>query len=244
MYNMKILHISIIFVSCLSLTTIYANLPVAQGINGSAYFMKSNSTAKIYADFTTNVLDNQSWDIKPEIVTSLDDFNTKPSGLTIDAQPSSFLNNMHHVHVTYTITAKDNVKGAYPLFLFFCGTSPLVVGLNESEVNPALYTKFFTAAYTCPAMSASMPVMSIIGYSGITSKILTIDHNTVAVTSVSTLGVPPQSPLKQFKSGIAANNVSCNDGLQLIFKAENGSPACVNHDTSKILIERGWAKPV
>lgn len=51
-------------------------------------------------------------------------------------------------------------------------------------------------------------------------------------------------PLKQFKSGIAPNNVSCNNGLQLILKAEDSSPACVKPDTSNILIERGWAKPV
>lgn len=52
------------------------------------------------------------------------------------------------------------------------------------------------------------------------------------------------SPLQQFKSGITAKNVSCNPDLQLIFKAEGGSPACVKPETSKILVERGWAKPI
>ncbi|MDE1840219.1 MAG: hypothetical protein KGH87_09925, partial [Thaumarchaeota archaeon] len=88
---MKTLHLSIIFVSLLSITIINTNLPAAQGISGPAYFMKSNSTAKIYANFAISVLNNQSWDIKPEILTSLDDFSTKPPGLTIDAQPSSFI---------------------------------------------------------------------------------------------------------------------------------------------------------
>lgn len=49
-----------------------------------------------------------------------------------------------------------------------------------------------------------------------------------------------ESPLKQFKSGIAADNVTCNQGLKLIFKAENYYPACVKSDTSQILIKRGW----
>ncbi|MDE1813085.1 MAG: hypothetical protein KGI05_00340 [Thaumarchaeota archaeon] len=238
---MKTLHLSIIFVSLLSITIINTNLPAAQGISGPAYFMKSNSTAKIYANFAISVLNNQSWDIKPEILTSLDDFSTKPPGLTIDAQPSSFIKNMHHVHVTYTITAKGNTKGVYPLFLFSCGTSPLVVGLDESEVSPAIYNKFFTAAYACPAVSTGTPDMNIIGYSGIISKILTIDsNNTITVTSVSKLGEPPQSPLKQFKSGIQAKNVTCTQGLELIFKFEDSSPACVRQQTAQTLVEHGW----
>jgi hypothetical protein len=50
-----------------------------------------------------------------------------------------------------------------------------------------------------------------------------------------------ESPLKQIKSGILAKNVTCNQGLELIFKAEDSSPACVNPDTAQKLIERGWA---
>ena len=50
------------------------------------------------------------------------------------------------------------------------------------------------------------------------------------------------SPLVQFKSGIAANNVKCQQGLQLVIKADNGSPACVKPDTVTKLVEWGWAK--
>lgn len=49
------------------------------------------------------------------------------------------------------------------------------------------------------------------------------------------------SPLKQFKSGISPKDVKCNQGLQLIFKAEDSSPACMKPDTAQKLIERGWA---
>lgn len=48
------------------------------------------------------------------------------------------------------------------------------------------------------------------------------------------------SPLKQFKSGIVAKNVRCNNGF-LILKAEDGSPACVTIETGKKLAMRGWA---
>lgn len=48
------------------------------------------------------------------------------------------------------------------------------------------------------------------------------------------------SPLQQFQSGIDANDVKCVQGLQLVIKAEDGSPACVKQDTATKLIERGW----
>jgi len=49
------------------------------------------------------------------------------------------------------------------------------------------------------------------------------------------------SPKKQLELGIAPENVVCNDGLQLIFKSSNNSPACVKPETAEKLIERGWA---
>ena len=48
------------------------------------------------------------------------------------------------------------------------------------------------------------------------------------------------SPLKQFKSGIAANDVKCNNGLSLVIKAEDGSPVCVKQQTAQKLVERAW----
>ncbi|HKU33482.1 MAG TPA: hypothetical protein VJR22_06525 [Candidatus Nitrosotalea sp.] len=52
------------------------------------------------------------------------------------------------------------------------------------------------------------------------------------------------SPLKQFKSGIAANKIQCNTNLVLIFKLEDGSPACVTTNTAQKLMERGWTREV
>lgn len=49
-------------------------------------------------------------------------------------------------------------------------------------------------------------------------------------------------PLKQFKSGTPASNVKCNDDLQLIIKAEDGSPACVKSRSAAVLILHGWAR--
>jgi|GEM_PF-1114247 len=49
------------------------------------------------------------------------------------------------------------------------------------------------------------------------------------------------TPLKQFKSGVTANNVQCRQDLQLVIKAEGNSPACVKLDVAYMLIKRGWA---
>jgi hypothetical protein len=50
------------------------------------------------------------------------------------------------------------------------------------------------------------------------------------------------SPLKQFKSGIAAQDVTCKEGLQLVIKAKDSSPACVQSSTAAKLVTLGWAK--
>lgn len=52
------------------------------------------------------------------------------------------------------------------------------------------------------------------------------------------------SPLQQFRSGIVAKDITCKEGLQLVIKTEDGSPACVTSNTAQILIERGWATNV
>jgi len=50
------------------------------------------------------------------------------------------------------------------------------------------------------------------------------------------------SPLRQIVIGVPSNDVVCDMGLQLVIKAEDGSPACVTHDTASKLVEQGWAK--
>ena len=49
------------------------------------------------------------------------------------------------------------------------------------------------------------------------------------------------SPRKQVAQGIAPEDVICKEGLELVFKSTNNSPACVNPQTVDKLIERGWA---
>ncbi len=67
-----------------------------------------------------------------------------------------------------------------------------------------------------------------------------ISSNDYVITLVMSGGYV-EPPLKQLEAGTNADQVKCNQGFQLIFKQENMFPLCVKPDTSKILIERGWA---
>jgi len=67
----------------------------------------------------------------------------------------------------------------------------------------------------------------------------TLAPNANIMSSVNPLKIP--SPLKQFKSGVAAKDVTCRQGLQLIFKSSNEEPICTKPDNAKKLESRGWA---
>jgi len=51
------------------------------------------------------------------------------------------------------------------------------------------------------------------------------------------------SPLQQFKSGIAAKDVKCNEGLELLMKSHDNMPACVKSTSIQRLLGQGWINP-
>ena len=42
------------------------------------------------------------------------------------------------------------------------------------------------------------------------------------------------------KQGITINQIECNNELQLMFKASDGSSACVKESNMEKLVQRGW----
>lgn len=50
-----------------------------------------------------------------------------------------------------------------------------------------------------------------------------------------------EPPLKQIANGVLPEDVVCKEGLQLIFKSGDNSPACVKSQTAEKLVKRGWA---
>lgn len=71
------------------------------------------------------------------------------------------------------------------------------------------------------------------------SSLFTLQHET------SSEAIPEKtrimSPLQQAKMHISINQIICQDGLEIVMKKSDGSPACVKKDNVAILIERGWA---
>lgn len=71
------------------------------------------------------------------------------------------------------------------------------------------------------------------------NEIMFDNHNATSIYSQTI-----QPPLIQYRSGINEKNIMCNLGLQLIFKAEDNSPACVKPNTAQKLLDRGWTKSI
>lgn len=220
--------------------------PSVQGLSGSTFFMKTNSTAKIYANFTFNTPSNETVNLSPQISSSLYRPNVStPGEPSISVVSNSFTANKNNIGVTYTITAKGHARGVYSLSLYLCDFSPLVVGLNESEINPVLFSEFFNATYYGSCAPKIPSSMKIEGYSDIISKIIQINGSlTNNAYSVNQLGTLPESPLKQFANGVKLSDIECRKGFLLITKHENGLPACVTANGAIILAERGWTNDV
>jgi len=51
-------------------------------------------------------------------------------------------------------------------------------------------------------------------------------------------------PLKLTKAGIPVDEINCKDGLKMVIKANNSSPACVKYESVDPLISRGWAMEI
>ncbi|MEW6042670.1 MAG: hypothetical protein AB1608_00190 [Thermoproteota archaeon] len=48
------------------------------------------------------------------------------------------------------------------------------------------------------------------------------------------------SPLKQLMAGTDPHEIQCKTGQQLVFKASNWRPVCINESSFDILLSRGW----
>ena len=69
------------------------------------------------------------------------------------------------------------------------------------------------------------------------------DSITISIESSNVLKENDQyiSPLKQYKSGIRYHDIQCKDGLELVGKSTNGTPACVKPQSVEKLVQRWWA---
>lgn len=108
---------------------------------------------------------------------------------------------------------------------------------NVSTIYPINKTSdcFFT--YSIP-FSGDHRVQFAFAYSGGQSSYG--DDIPSSCNSQTIAGYIP--PLQQINAGVDPKNVSCITEFIPILHPDNNMPVCVKPDTSKILIERGWAK--
>jgi len=116
-------------------------------------------------------------------------------------------------------------------FLVF-GTTIVMAQQNSTESNQTM-TQNATALTMAQNSTNSSTIMSTQ-----TNETLGVNE-TVDVTKNNIVIAPP---LKQLKNGVSINDIKCIDGMQLILKKEDGSPACVKPEDATTLTERGWAQ--
>lgn len=156
---------------------------MAHAYNGQVFFMKSNSTAKLYTELVFPRVDDTNWIPYPSafLYPEINDGNTaEVHSITIMAEPNPVTVNQHNINVTYTIITKNNTKGIFEIFTGSWGYSYLlVVGLNEFEVNPVIFHNFHPIdCVFCPAFRTEPPKEILLGYSGMTSVSLSGNSGT------------------------------------------------------------------
>src|SRR5579885_1657186 len=195
-------------------------------------FMKTNSTGTITIKYAVYYPQNDTFDTTFAVYDSRLQ-NTEPftlKDLTINAEPKS-INLLENNTVTYTIVAKNNIKGVYGIGpIFPCSKYSLVVGLNESEIMPSTLFRLSMPVH-CGVISSDAPVREIINYDGIVLKNVTRTQDQF-------------SPIEQIQLGSNSTDVQCKQGLDLIIKTHDNMPACVKPDTANILAKRGWARQI
>ena len=113
---------------------------------------------------------------------------------------------------------------------FTTGNPTVQTMTNQTSTNQTSKTPAMNQTMTMPPANQ-------------TSKTPAMNQTTITNSTSSTPVVAKPSmlsPLQQVKSGIAPKDVQCKSGFTLIFKAEDGSPACVDPTVAQILAQRGW----
>ena len=82
--------------------------------------------------------------------------------------------------------------------------------------------------------------ISLVGIQGANMTYVDISNKTIHSTKLpENISIIP--PLQQMRIYDDVRFIQCNPDLQLVFKSENGSPACVKPESANKLIALGWA---
>ncbi|MEX0640745.1 MAG: hypothetical protein WD018_04615 [Nitrosopumilaceae archaeon] len=79
-------------------------------------------------------------------------------------------------------------------------------------------------------------------YKVVIEKAHTIERTGEIITSDSFTLTTYPPPKKQTQLGIPSDSINCNEGLELIFKSTDDTPACIKPSSYNHLVEIGWAQ--
>lgn len=155
--------------------------------------------------------------------------------------------------ITLNVLKDTYVQGDFITIVGTVGRND-TVQLSLIDPNDNVVTSIQTVSNDVGQYSTSalrIPTNAISGIWKITAD-HDISHTTIKITVQSSASngvmkssgpvvITLESPLKQFKSGIALKDIKCASDFQMVIKAKNRSPACVKLDDVSKLVERGWA---
>ena len=98
---------------------------------------------------------------------------------------------------------------------------------DSNDIGPAIIGKHIDV-YAGEGLDARKEAFRITGF----------DNSVCNVNDKTNIKI--DSPLKQFISDIPLERIQCKEGLELVFKVNDHSPACVKPLTISRLIDRGW----
>lgn len=133
-----------------------------------------------------------------------------PSWLSVKFEPSSFLLNSSQPFYFKIETATFSPPAG--------SHSTVVIGEKIGEKN---YTEDLQVNIPNPVRMGGMPAMA-------------------SAMSPVAGSASAHTPLEQFKAGVSIDKIKCANGLELMEKKDDHSPACVKSHDAQILKERGW----
>ena len=118
-----------------------------------------------------------------------------------------------------------------------CGNILLAVGYQVSQIDASSFQDVNPMCFNYGVET------SLVGIQDANMTYVDISNKTIHSTKLpENISIIP--PLQQMKIYDDVRFIRCNPDLQLIFKSENGSPACVKPESADKLIALGWASKV
>ena len=204
----------------------FAYLPLTEGGNPIKVL---NSTGPIeFGSLTTNINSTT-----PNSVGIVYDSNQSSASLPVSFSILGVVDGNKISHLPSWLSV-DFLPSAFTLN----SSQPYYFAIDITTTNPII------GSNTTVAIGEKIGARNYTGY--IPISIPPPVYMTPAMASpveASSPSVHPQSlpPLKIFNTGISAKDVVCKDGLDLVEKKEDGSPACMTSQTKSVLLQRGWA---